>query len=66
MQISEEVRNFLREIGRKGGKRSKRKLTKEESYRIIMERIRKLNQTPRKLASFMNSLNEKEKQEREK
>ncbi len=48
-KLPKEVIKFLKKIGSKGGKKSKRKLTKEESYKMIQARIKKYNQTPKKI-----------------
>jgi len=41
MAISKEIREFLAEIGRKGGKKSKRTLTREQSLAMTAARERK-------------------------
>ena len=41
MAISKEVREFLREIGRKGGQKGKRTLTSEQAKAMVAAREKK-------------------------
>lgn len=51
-EIPEEVRKYMSKIGKKGGAKSKRRLTSEEARRMVRKRITKKN-LPERLSKFI-------------